>query len=322
MSPLWKSRIIKKLKQKTIQKRPSPKHNSDNQIYAQCDTIKGTSLFTSLSRRMKASMTVEAAVLLPLFLFVFLNMGCAIELIRLHCNLEFALCDIGNRMSVYGYALSQTERKVEKKEEEKWEELQDIAFSYTYIKNEIIECVGRQYLEEAPLVGGVDGLRFLESEIFGQNDYFEIIVTYQATPYSTIAGFRPFRMANRYYGHLWNGYHIPGTDEDNMGDIVYVAENGRVYHEDRNCSYLVLSIREVSLQKAYESRNLSGEKYQPCELCRSNEKKGTVYITDDGNRIHYNRNCAGLKRTIYTLHRTKVKKYQPCSRCARNNLGR
>lgn len=330
MSPLWQSRNVKQLL--TNQKRPSSKQNSDYQSFAQgllfcryrqisqskknCDAIKGISLFTSLSQRVQASMTVEASVVLPLFLFFFLNLSCAIEFIRLHGNLEFAVCNAGNCMAVYGYALAESEQ--EKVDNELVQELMDIGFSYTYLKQEIINNVGAKYLEESPIVDGTKGLQFWESEIFNGQDHFEMLVTYRVAPFSSVAGFCSFRMANRYYGHLWNGYSIPGTEgESESTEKVYVTENGVVYHEDAKCSYLSLSVRQVSLQEAYESRNSEGRSYTPCMRCRDNAPVGSVYITEDGDKIHYRKDCAGLMRKIYVLRRKDAGKYRPCSRCAR-----
>ena len=50
-------------------------------------------------------------------------------------------------------------------------------------------------------------------------------------------------MANRYYGHLWNGYAIPGTENDE--EYVYVTEDSEVYHRSRECTHLRLSVRRV-----------------------------------------------------------------------------
>lgn len=331
MSPLWMNQNTKQ--RKTFQKKPSPKHFSDERIYAQklfidillSSAIKGISLFISRFRRLEAGMTVEAAVVLPLFLFFFLNLGSAIEMIRLHNNLEFALCDIGKRMSIYGYALTASEEnpedgeRAEREQENEWlAELKDVGLSYTYVKKELVDYLGRDYLEEAPIVNGVDGLQFLESEIFDGNDCFELVVTYRVAPFGELAGFKGFRMANKYYGHLWNGYHIPGTEGDADGeDVVYVAEYGSVYHEEASCTHLFLTVREVSLQEAYESRNSNGAKYELCQYCGENNLVGRVYITEDGDRIHYQKDCTGLKRTVYEIPREEADGYTPCTRCAK-----
>ena len=114
MSSLWKCNLIMKLK--TIQKDPSPKHDHNLSFAQSLDSfqhkhppslgnllvpIKGISLFISKKEKVPASMTVEAAIVLPLFLFFFLNLMSSIEMIRLHGNLQLALWETGNRMTVY-----------------------------------------------------------------------------------------------------------------------------------------------------------------------------------------------------------------------------
>uniref|UniRef100_UPI00405604AE hypothetical protein n=1 Tax=Acetatifactor sp. TaxID=1872090 RepID=UPI00405604AE len=264
-------------------------------------------------------MTVEASVVLPLFLFFFLNLSCAIELIRLHGNLEFALCDIGNRMAVYGYALTNQENEEIAADGELWEELKDFAVSYTFVKNEIVCYVGENNLRDGPIAEGKDGLQFLESEIFDTDDCVEIVVTYKVSPFADIAGFGSFRMSNRYYGHVWNGYRIPEAEIEQSTDVVYVAENGVVYHEDSGCSFLLLSVRSVSLTEAYESRNIAGGRYTPCMRCYEEDSHPqTVYITADGESIHCREDCGSLRRTVYVLPSEEIGRYRACSRCAQS----
>ncbi len=272
-----------------------------------------TACWNTVRGKVKGSMTVEAAIVLPLFLFFFLNMGCAIELIRLHGNLELALCDVANRMAVYGCAVQDKDTESAKA----LQKLMDIGVTYTYVKGEIKDYVGKDYLEQSPVAGGADGLVFLESDIFTEKDELELIVTYKVQPFISIAGFRPFRMANRYYGHLWNGYRLPGeTNAQETEDMVYVTENGKVYHEKLDCSHLSLSIREVGSGEVYRLHNENGERYVPCQKCGGGLTPGSVCITLDGTGIHNNRNCPGLKRTVKTISRKDAGNYRPCRRCA------
>lgn len=39
---------------------------------------------------------------------------------------------------------------------------------------------------------------------------------------------------------------------------------------------------------------------------RKNKRKNTVFITDQGNRFHYDLNCGGIKRTIYMIRLSEV----------------
>ncbi|MDE7046260.1 MAG: hypothetical protein K2O97_14905, partial [Acetatifactor sp.] len=140
-----------------------------------------TSLSAFLTRKLCAGMTVEAAVALPVFLFFLLNLSCAIEMIRLHGNIQMALWETGQRLAVYGYALNDEEslRSMESEDGDSWwKEMAGIAFSYTYIRNQIIDYLGEGYLEESPLSRGAEGLQFWESEVLQHNDEMEIIITY------------------------------------------------------------------------------------------------------------------------------------------------
>lgn len=313
MSLLWEKQKTKK--PISIHNRPSSKRDNKNLPFKMHFKfpIEGTSLFAFLGQRLSAGMTVEAALVLPLFLFFFLNLSCAVEMIRLHGNLELALWQTGNRMSVYGYVLSGTERQ----EEGSLQELEDVAFSYMYVKRQVVKYVGESYLEESPLLYGTDSLQFLESEIFTSQDEFEIILTYGVSPWISMKGVHPFRMVNKYYGHIWNGYCIPGTDnpEETTQETVYIAENGEVYHTDRYCTHLKLTIREIKSSRIGEERNETGKKYTLCEKCGKGTMPEKVYVGAEGDRYHYDRDCPGLTRTVFAILKIEAEKYRPCSRC-------
>lgn len=305
----------------SFQKKLSPKHC----LYQNCpargrqptrkgDAIKRISAV--ISRKVRASMTVEASILLPLFLFFFLNLGSAIELVRLHGNMELGLCSVGRQLSIYGGMLVDAETKGEETNAPWWAELGDMALSYTYIRETLIEYVGEEYLNSAPILNGAEGLNLLESELVGADDCIDIVVTYQVKPFGGLLSFKPFRMANRYYAHLWNGYAIPVDEQTKPEtDFVYVTENGEVYHEDERCWHLLLHVEETSCEEAYQKRNTNGERYLPCKVCARNGLTERVFLTQDGTAIHCDRNCSGLKRTVYHISRKDAGKYRPCSNC-------
>lgn len=348
MSLLWTNSNISHSTNKignSKHRNPSPKHIKHSYSLARGRFsnflsevfIKGISLPAFFRKRTKASMTVEASIVLPLFLFFFFNLSCAVEMMRLHGSLELALCDVGKQLSVYGYALeamkekNETERgrvrQTEKQSESAadaalWDKLSGVAFSYAYIRGEMVKYAGENYLNESPMTHGADGLQFLESEIWGDGDCFEIIATYSVSPWMSLAGFRSFRMVNKYYGHIWNGYEIPVKDEMQEGDrdTVYMTQHGEVYHENRNCSYLNLSVSEADRSEVEQLRNENGTEYTLCAGCKDAERGSKVYVTKEGRRFHYDRECSGLKRTVYSVLKITVKdKYPACKRCSGRN---
>ena len=54
-------------------------------------------------RGQKAGMTIEACLVLPFFLFAFLNIISIVEIYRLQGNMSAAMHDTAKRMAVYGY---------------------------------------------------------------------------------------------------------------------------------------------------------------------------------------------------------------------------
>ena len=282
--------------------------------------MEGTSPPAFLFRKTGAGMAVEAAAVLPIFLFFLINLSCAIEMIRLHGNLQMALWETGHRLAVYGYALSE-EDNLHSMEADNgdpwWKELAGIAFSYTFIKNQLVDYLGKDYIDSSPITGGSAGLQFWESDILQHNDMIEITVTYGVSPYFKLAGFSPFRMANRYYAHIWNGYDITGGTQGNEEELVtvYIAETGEVYHRDRDCTHLRLSIQEIAAGTAGNYRNENGGKYTECEKCNKEPHTDKWYIAREGNCFHYSENCSGLKRTVYAILLKDAENYRPCSRC-------
>lgn len=144
--------------------------------------------------------------------------------------------------------------------------------------------------------------------------------------YEPIGGLVPLpdvRMFNTVKVHAWTGKEYvneegqAGGEEKEKEPMIYVTENGSVYHKDIGCSYLDLSISHVSKNAAEGLRNHYGEKYSPCETCgKGQDQGGMVYITETGNRYHTLESCSGLKRTVRMEKQSHVSgKMHACSRC-------
>lgn len=118
-------------------------------------------------------------------------------------------------------------------------------------------------------------------------------------------------MASNYEG-------ISMVSDESSNDIVYVAANGRVYHLNRECTYLRTRIQSVTVCQLETKRNESGGIYYPCEsCCQSQPASGdsSVYIASYGNRYHIQSSCPKLKRTVRAVHRSEVGNLPACSRC-------
>lgn len=266
----------------------------------------------SASSVLSGSMTVEAAMVLPLFLFFLLNLLFYIEIFRLHSVFAMALRETGNTMAVYGHIYD----KLDIKEDGEAEQLiENVGFSYLYVKNDVIHQLSKEYLEQSPLTGGTAGMNFLQSKIMDEDDRIELVLTYRVSPLIDIGGFSSFYMVNRYYGRAFTGYELTPSESVQAEQVVYLAENGKVYHSSLNCTHLKLSIRQVSLEEVAFLRNEKGEKYTACSVCGRSIRNSIIYITGQGDKYHGSIDCSGLKRTITAIPISQADKFPMCSRC-------
>lgn len=261
--------------------------------------------------RKKGSMTLEAAFALPFFMFAIINILFAVNIIGTQSRLNAALHQVGNKMAFSGYVYENTVGGILP------DSLAGVVMTSVYARGQILEYVGGDYLEQSCVVGGAGGISMAGSSVMGAGDIIDLQVSYRVKPFSELMGFRGFTMRQRYYGKAWTGYDVTQyvSDMQQEDPMVYVTENGTVYHTDRNCTYLNPSVEAVSVESVSDRRNPSGGKYHPCELCDGDLAQGQVYITAQGNRYHSRIQCSGLKRTIYTVPLSEVQGKGACSKC-------
>lgn len=287
---------------KTMSQKPSFVHYDKAKDFARNpkkDFRRRLSLSALLFKRVRAGMTVEAAVVLPICLLFLMNLGYAVEMIRLHNNLQYALWDAGSRVAMYGCGQNR-------------DSIAEIATEF-YVGNKIRAGLGQDYLDNSPLAQGSGGLRLWETGLSETGNELDIKLTYQVAPMSSLGGFHSFRMANRCYVRLWNGYDVTNAQE--VITYVYVTENGSVFHRDRNCTHIQLSTRSIAAGELEGLRNQWGQKYGVCEKCVRGVMPEILYVTEDGNCYHYREDCPGLKRTVFSLTPEEAAGYPPCSRC-------
>lgn len=264
-----------------------------------------------LSGKKRASVSIEAAMVIPFFLFCFLEISSLLHDLSAYSGVLYALKTVGDTVSVYGYALEQQgtsdqELKIGQKV------ISNIIFKEAYLEDQIRgQCSGRLY-EEA-IQNGSQGIRLTGSYLNRERDELSIVAHYTLKPLFSAAG-TSLEMTNRYYGRLWTGYDIEGIADR---DYVYVTEHGTVYHVSESCSYLRLSIMAVKESEIDGLRNENGSRYQKCSLCCDEDDGTLYYVTKMGERYHKDISCSGLKRTIYRIEKEQAKAegMDACSRC-------
>lgn len=219
-----------------------------------------------LSFLRRASLTVEAAAAVPLFMLCMTALICMME--------------------IYGIYAKETVH------------LQETA-----------EQTG---LAAAALSGGEAG-----------SEYIDLIVP----QHYTVRGIRVpgILIACRGRVYPWTG-RGPAEDTsayDDEGDVmVYMTDNGSVYHTSTQCSHLQLDIRSVSSSSVGRCRNADGSRYHACDKCVGNGGMASVvYIGKEGDCFHNSATCSGLTRHVRMEKMSEIGNISQCSRCAQEGPG-
>ncbi len=268
----------------------------------------------TLSGRKSGSVSVEAALVLPVFVICILGLFSVLNYLRAYASMLSQIKAMGDPIAVYGYALELTEEESESTEDSGILEFmaQSLLFSEGYLSLALQlqwdDTVGQETID-----GGSAGVSFLGSYLDAEEKEVFIHAYYQVQAILPL-DILQIGMSNCYYSKLWTGYE----EEESAEELVYITANSEVYHLTDSCSYLRLSVKTVTAAQLSGLRNSSGARYRSCSLCGSGTvTAGTYYITTDGDCYHTSSSCSGLKRTVYQVPLSQVSDKRPCSRCGK-----
>lgn len=245
---------------------------------------------------LSASMTVEAALVMPLFLFFSIIFIHVILLISFQTRVDEAMYNSVRTLAKTEYVAPKSA-------------------NYATAMGMVWLSLGTKKAKAVHVVGENAGMVAVSSDF--SDDNIDLVINYVSNTPFDFLNVANFTCEQRAYVRKWIG-------NEDMGDgsigatleperLVYITENGVVYHSDRNCTYLRLSIQSVSKSSIPSMRNIEGAKFYACERCGGSGS--SVYITDYGNRYHSDINCSGLKRMIIVVPIRAVEGWRPCSRC-------
>lgn len=281
---------------------------------------------------LSASTTVEASIVIPLFIYAVMTIMYLIQIVGFQLKVQQALYSESRKIAKYMFVYEKLNNKSSEKNHEemlKAAKSQDADYKYNSILYKGIEIglvqtlfyeeLGPELIKNSNVIGGVAGFNFLQSNIMSDNHMINIVVTYSIkNPYDIFGiaktTFTQSASTNAWVGEQTNN-DAADKEETSNETMVYITQSGSVYHTKRNCSYLVLSIHEISIENLGNQRNESGGKYYACEKCGNKPSNGKLYITEFGDRFHTTKNCSSIMRCIIEVKLSQVMDKQQCSKC-------
>lgn len=169
-------------------------------------------------------------------------------------------------------------------------------------------------MDEICIRGGRAGIRLSVSSQGEEDATVKVSASYRLKIGIPFVGEYSFARQAQSMQRVFCGYVEHGDDKtgaDSQG-VVYVAEHGSVYHTSLSCTHICRRISGNSVD-----RILSGKKYQACDKCiHEGERPSVLYVTPYGEKYHFSLSCSGLKRTVKAIPKEEAEGMRMCSRCA------
>lgn len=250
-----------------------------------------------MKRKHRGYITVEASLVVPLFLFFMLSVGGIYMLLMAEAHIHQSLSEAAEYTAQYCYL----EKQVLKDEMYS----ADVLVNTALLVKQFRTYLGDDFYVMRMIMNGKNGIMLTVSRDRDNPKIFIAKASYMAEVSAPIIGHIPIPLSNQIKQKEFIGY----SKEEKSDTYVYVTPNQSVYHTKRSCTHLVLSVQEKSSREK--------EHYEPCHFCGKSGNSSVIYVAKTSNVYHWNRNCSGLKRTVKRVKLSEVGGLSKCQRCGK-----
>jgi hypothetical protein len=250
----------------------------------------------------RGSLSVEAAIMLPIFLIAMLALAIMIRMVSVSENVTHAMTDELALVASEGNVPNHTftfvgslEKRVEEENENDINEAEVLPYKYRVPNNSVMS--GKTY-------DNIVGATVTTDVNLGFANMFGIDANISSTA-----------ICRAFTGTLAETNQMPFSELEDNGDggMVWVFPRaGEKYHID-SCSVIKNNPKEVLLTQEVRAA------YTPCELCKPNEApNGTlVYLFSTAGKAYHRGDCFIVDRFVISIDRNdaKEKGYTACAKC-------
>lgn len=317
------------------------KNCTDEQLNARCYSLKKLSkISVTLQVRIKenknmvqgfgichgkkaflpASLTLEAALSLSLFIFAVVCMMLPMKIMNTERKIQAALEAVGEDFSQYAYLKDMIENG----------KTADVPGAGEFAKSFCghLGAGAAEGYAQLMVVQHLDTktvrhVRMLRSEILEDGEMFDLMFDYEIQLPFPVLGVDSLERTARSRRRAWIGKtgkdgSFRSSGEGDEDEIVYVGINSTRYHRSQACHYLSNNLIPVSYEEALSLRNDSGGKYYACRACGAGAGAGaTVYIMPSGTSYHTMTNCKAINAYVRAVRLSEVIHLGPCSYCSK-----
>ena len=244
---------------------------------------------------LQGSLTVEAALALPIFMIALLILISLLDMTRIYSEYTLSLNESAKTLGMYAYA-------VENSPDNAPLGALSTGVCVAYAKSKLpkedrvnVSFVGSSYDDSFLLLKARVSYRFL----YG------------------FSGIKKASFVCSAGVHPWTGLQDKEKNErgTSQNAMVYITDYQSVYHTHGDCTHLDLSITVSSGKKVSALRNSYGQSYSACPLCHPKGNEDILFVTDKGDNYHSSSKCSALKRSGRMVRISDVGDLEKCERC-------
>ena len=280
------------------------------------------------TRHFTASLTVEAALVLPLFLFAMYLLILPLRMMDTAREMQ-QVCESVCQDTVQTLYLRSLTRK-------------EAPGNGGRPETEAEADTGKESEVRSSLNGGLTGnavgmaaaaiagrragdgyvvhLLSLRSSVLGDGETVRVTLDYDYRLPFSVFGLGSIHQSVTASRRAWTGRTKGGLTSSGSGnaqeeEMVYVGKNSTRYHSSASCHYLSNDLTAVSYASVSGERNSGGKKYHPCSRCAKGVTGGTVYIMPSGTSFHTSASCSAIRSYGRAVPKSEVAHLGPCSYC-------
>ncbi|MGL5435904.1 MAG: hypothetical protein ACRDBO_10970 [Lachnospiraceae bacterium] len=266
-----------------------------------------------------AAMTLEAAMVLVLFLFASVCLILPMKILNTERRIQAGLESVGEDFSRYAYILDVLERG-------------DASlipgtdgFVLEFCRNLSAGTAEGYAMSKALEYADTNNVVWAtmeRSRIMEDGEVFDLILDYKVQLPFPVLCLSAVERSARCSRRAWIGLAGKKDEDDFLSDrdqeeMVYIGKNSSRYHKSSSCHYLSNDLSAVSYDAVGDLRNSGGGKYHPCSVCGKGAASGSVvYIMPSGSSFHTSKSCTAIIAYVQMVPLSEVSHLGPCSYCS------
>lgn len=280
------------------------------------------------TRHFTASLTVEAALVLPLFLFAMYLLILPLRMMDTAREMQqvcesvcqdtvqtLYLRSLTRKESPGNGGRPETEAEADTGKESEVRSSLNGGLTGNAVGMAAAAIAGRRAGD-----GYVVHLLSLRSSVLGDGETVRVTLDYDYRLPFSVFGLGSIHQSVTASRRAWTGRTEGGLTSSGSGnaqeeEMVYVGKNSTRYHSSASCHYLSNDLTAVSYASISGERNSGGKKYHPCSRCAKGVTGGTVYIMPSGTSFHTSASCSAIRSYGRAVPKSEVAHLGPCSYC-------